>query len=640
MVLSGRTAVAAIVTASLWASPAVADDFCVGAEAGCVATLELALQAARDHPGPDRVLLAKGEHEVPAGDADAPGEPVTVAGTGPVTSLTGEPLSLAEPGSRVSSLAAGELVLAGIGDHLMGTGPVRLLAGARLSDSVIGATVTAVAPARVERSVLSADKAAAIVADGGDGTLVVEDAEIASAWLDVRCATVSARHLTITGAAPQVADVACAEPDRAASLDLRDSVVHGDFPDVARVTGEASATSAYSLHAEDADVTATDRLTAADPGFVSATDLRPAAGSPLLDAGEPLPLSPGEGFWDLGSLVRVADGDGDGAVRRDVGAHERQPAPTPVPAGNVLLNPGAEEGAAAWTRTGSFTDLAYGAEENLLTREAGEALGGGGAYFSAGADETAKLVQRIDVSASAREIDTGLASAGLAGLLGGYGADADEVRVTAVFRDPEGGALASLGLGPVTAAERGNATNLLPRSAAGGIPERTRAIDVEIAGTRVGSAAETYTDAYADNLSLVLSVPGIPVPGPVDPGNPPVKNLRPFSGVTVLTGRPRLSSTGRAKVRVACASATVGRCTGSLELRAQLRRGQAFSRIAQFARFAVSPGRATTVTVKLTLAARRALRRSHSFRATLRAVARDGQGLERKTTIPIRVVRR
>jgi hypothetical protein len=44
--------------------------------------------------------------------------------------------------------------------------------------------------------------------------------------------------------------------------------------------------------------------------------------------------------------------------------------------------------------------------------------------------------------------------------------------------------------------------------------------------------------------------------------------------------------------------------------------------------------------VKLTLAARRALRRSKSFRATLRAVAHDRQGLERRTTIPIRVVRR
>ena len=152
-------------------------------------------------------------------------------------------------------------------------------------------------------------------------------------------------------------------------------------------------------------------------------------------------------------------------------------------------------------------------------------------------------------------------------------------------------------------------------------------------------SAEVYADAYADNVALVLSVPGVPVTGPVDPETPPVKNLRPFAGITVLTGRPRLTPRGRARIGVACASATVGRCGGTLELRAQLRRGLAFSRIAQFARFNIAPGRSATVTMKLTLAARRALRRAKSFRATLRAVVQDGQGLERRTTIPIRVTR-
>jgi hypothetical protein len=660
MSFAGRTVVAALAVALAWAAPSSADDFCVGDATGCAATLAAALEDARDHPGPDRVLLEAGEHEVPTGLADAPAEPVEIVGKGVATELTGEPLWLAEPASRLSSVAVGELTLAGVAGHVVGTGTVHLLAGARLSDSVIGAQVVAVAPARIERSVLSVADGAAILADGGDGTLVVEDAEITGSAFDVRCAAVVARHLTVIGKAPLALDLACPEPERA-SLDLRDSVVSGDFPDLARNPDKAALTSTHSLHPEDADLVATERIEAEDPGFVSGTDLRLRAGSPLIDAGEPGVLLPGEGFWDVGSLVRVTDGNADGVLRRDVGAHERQPPSTAIPAGNVLLNPGAEAGEAimstgegpqppAWTRTGSFTQVGYGtatrtaagAELTLPTREAGDALAGGGAYFSAGPGEAGRLVQRIDVAASAREIDTGLASAALAGLLGGYGADEDEVRVTATFRDPEGGALSALTLGPVTAAERANATNLLHRSAAGAIPERTRAIDVEIAGTRISApgSAETYTDAYADNLSLTLSVPGIPVPGPLDPDTqPPVKNLKPFSGVTVLTGRPRLSGTGRTKVRLACASATVGRCAGSLELRAQLRRGQAFSRVAQFARFTVSPGRAATVTVKLTLAARRALRRARSFRATLRAVVRDGQGLERKTTIPIRVVR-
>lgn len=632
---AGRIAVA-LVASLLWAAPAAAEDYCVGDAPECVASLALALDAARTHAGPDRVLLGAGEHEVPDGVADAPGEPVEVVGAGPGTQLTGA-LWLDEAASRAIAVSAGELRIAGMASRVAATGPVRLLAGGRLSDSTAVRTVTVTGPARVERTAVTVAEGAAVQTAGGTGPVVLENLELAVAEsadlaLDVQCSLVTARHLTITGSAPAALRATCEEPDQVA-FDLRDSVIDGDFT---ALVSEGVLSSAYSVHAEDAHITDTARL---DPG------------SSLVDAGAPEPLQAGEGFWDLGGRLRVTDGNGDGMLRRDVGARELQPRPAEIPAGNVLLNPGAEDGEPvmttgegpqppAWTRTGSFTQVAYGTAP-LPTPEAAEALGGGGAFFSAGPGDAGTLLQRIDLTGSAAEIDTGLASAALAGLLGGYGADEDEIRVTATFRDPEGGALSALTLGPVTPAERANGTTLLHRDAAGAIPERTRAIDVEIIGTRVGKpGAETYTDAYADNLSLVLSVPGIPVPGPVDPATqPPVKNLRPFSGVTVLTGRPKLSKRGRTKVRIACASATVGRCAGSLELRAQLRRGQAFSRIAQFARFSVAPGRAATVTVKLTLAARRALRRRKSFRATLRAVARDGQGLERRTTIPVRVRR-
>jgi hypothetical protein len=674
MSLPARIAAAALAAVLLSAAPAAADDYCVGDGAGCFKTLAEALDAARAHTGPDRVLLPAGDLDVPAGPADGPGEPVELIGKGPTTHLTAAAgatatLRLEEPASRATSLvvaapgpgASESLVLAGAGGHLVvsssdlpGTSAVRLLAGARLSDSLVGGPVAVVAPARIERSVLMTGRDAAISVEAGADKLVAEDLEIklddgAAAAFVANCATVAARHLTITGAADRVADLACAVAGETAALDLRDAIVKGAFPDVVRVAGTATATSDHSMHADDTEVTATARLTGSDPGFVSATDLRLRSDSPLIDAGGAQPLQAGEGFWDLGSLVRVADGDGDGVVRRDVGAHERQGAPVAPPDGNVLANPGAEAGDAifgsgqgpeppGWTRTGSFTAVGYGTE-SLPTRESGDALGGGRSFFSAGPGAGGTLVQRIDLTASAAEIDTGLGSAALSGLVGGYGADEDEVRVTASFRDPEGGVLGALALGPVPAAERGNATNLLARSAAGSIPARTRAIDVEVSGVRVTApgVTEAYTDAYADNLALVLSVPGISVPGPVDPGAPPVKNLKPFSGVTVLTGRPSLSKKGRAKVKLACASATVGACAGSLELRAQLRRGEAFSRIAQFARFRLGPGRSTSVTIKLTLAAQRALRRTKSFRATLRAVVQDGQGLERKTTIPIRV---
>src|SRR5688572_495548 len=103
-----RTVFAAFAASLLSVVPAAAEDYCVG-EAPCLPTLAQALEAARDHPGPDRVLLPKGEHEVPPGPADAAAEPVEIIGEGTATELAPElgatsTLRLAEPASRVSSL--------------------------------------------------------------------------------------------------------------------------------------------------------------------------------------------------------------------------------------------------------------------------------------------------------------------------------------------------------------------------------------------------------------------------------------------------------------------------------------------------------------------------------------------------------
>ena len=70
-----------------------------------------------------------------------------------------------------------------------------------------------------------------------------------------------------------------------------------------------------------------------------------------------------------------------------------------------------------------------------------------------------------------------------------------------------------LTVGPVTAAERGNQTKLLPRSALSTLPVGTRRIQITITSTRVDG---TYTDGYADNLTLNLALrPGSTVKGSV-----------------------------------------------------------------------------------------------------------------------------
>jgi hypothetical protein len=64
-----------------------------------------------------------------------------------------------------------------------------------------------------------------------------------------------------------------------------------------------------------------------------------------------------------------------------------------------------------------------------------------------------------------------------------------------------GAPLGSVSIGPVTAADRGDLTELLPRSTRVREPPATRTISVTMHATGQDSA---YNTAYADNLSLTL----------------------------------------------------------------------------------------------------------------------------------------
>ena len=56
-------------------------------------------------------------------------------------------------------------------------------------------------------------------------------------------------------------------------------------------------------------------------------------------------------------------------------------------------------------------------------------------------------------------------------------------------------------IGPVSAADRGNATALLQQTASGSLPSGIRKVVVTVSA--VWSSG--YNDGYADNLSLVIS---------------------------------------------------------------------------------------------------------------------------------------
>jgi len=128
-------------------------------------------------------------------------------------------------------------------------------------------------------------------------------------------------------------------PARSVHLELRNSIVRGFAPlsAVAGAGGKATISVSYSDYDPDASVATGGTITGSNLSNVGLVgfdtrdqhehELLP--GSPLIDAGDP--ASPqGE---DVDGNSRVADGNGDGIARRDLGAYELQPAQAGPPSG-------------------------------------------------------------------------------------------------------------------------------------------------------------------------------------------------------------------------------------------------------------------------------------------------------------------
>ena len=566
------------------AAPAEAEVLCVDpADPSCL-TAEQAFATAQDG---DRIMVAAIEHDGPLSSSHR----IEVAGAGEGETILGA-LELGHPGSVVADLRAASLELGGEGRRLRVGGDVLLRGTARLRVAEVDGTIALAgtgAEARLDSVLVRTDGGVAITAC--HGALV-------------------ARHVTITGSGDGAAE-AC--PD--GSLELRDSLVAGEFttPLVGAVQVDAIL---------------------GGPGLVDAAGRLPA-GSPLIDAGSPDALAETEWPEDRDLLPRVADGDGDGVRERDPGAFEHQPAASPVPSANLLLDPGAEAGG-AWALTGGFMRERYGGF-GLPSGAAGAALGGGTAFFAGGPAASTSAAQRVDVGAVGPEIDRGAATITLSGLLGGFRADADAGTLEATFRDPTGAAIGTVALATPAAAERANATTLIPRSRTDAVPPLTRAVDVTMRATRVAGSEpdESYADAYFDNVALTLAAPGAPpLPPPPGPGAPP---LLPFAGVRSITG---LAVLDRARKRVAlrlwCHDGTVGSCHAQLTLTTrEKKRGLRFT--AGTRTVNIRPGAIKRVAIPVNGRARRVVRERRRVRMLLYVSARDGQGLVSQPTIPLTV---
>ncbi len=617
------------------AAPAEGRSCTVGdRDAGC-ATLADALRAAEDNGEPDVVRLPAGTVPGAAGAAYSSAERLDVVGAGAGSTVLPGPLRL--DGARVVLREATFRV--GSGGGLEASGHVRSV------------RVTGDGP----------DGAAAVLALPG-APLVLDDVLLDAGGtrsaLEARCSTLEARHVTVLGSTRAGGRAGCSG-EGTGRLSLDSSIVGSGHLVSLQEDPGGETSAAYSNLAGAAAGAEVAEPVFGEPGFVSATDPRLAADSRLVERGNPAPLAidrpragevdGSEPQADLDGEVRAADGDGDGRARRDVGAYERQPPPAPAPAGNLLENPDAESAGATaipgWSLTGGFETVAYGSDPFPTARQAAT-LGGGERFFSGGPGGDAAATQVVDVGASAERIDAGVARATLSGLLGGYRGDGDLPTVRAVFRGPSGVTLGMLELGPVDAAARANATTLLPRSTSAAVPSLTRSIEVSLLAYKAPGGS--YADAYFDNLGLVLEL----APGPGGgggggggsgggsgggdgDGGDGGSRQRPFAGIVVLAGQATVSrTTGRARLLVGCATATVARCTGDLGLQATLARGQARVPVGS-ARVSLAPGETRRVSVRISRPARAYLRRHTRLRVLVRTAAVDGQGVRRATTVPV-----
>ena len=183
---------------------------------------------------------------------------------------------------------------------------------------------------------------------------------------------------------------------------------------------------------------------------------------------------------------------------------------------NLIKNPGAEAGTGSangsvvhipdWNPTGA-TAVKYGATGGGGFPKAhtpgppkrGTNFFAGGPY---GVEDVETMSQTVQIGTYASSVDAGHVSFALNAWLGGNGSDTDSAVVYLVFYSSSQQFLSSATLGPVTHQQRHDVTKFLQKSASAAVPATARSvlIDIEFDG---GNGA--YNNAYADNLSLVLT---------------------------------------------------------------------------------------------------------------------------------------
>jgi hypothetical protein len=134
----------------------------------------------------------------------------------------------------------------------------------------------------------------------------------------------------------------------------------------------------------------------------------------------------------------------------------------------------------------------------------------GGTSLLQGSGATTEAVQTLGLTAADRAvIATGTVRARLSAHIGGYISQADQVGVTAVWRDAQGATVLTQSLAPVTPAQRGNVSSFLTREAADPVPADAVSADVVLSGRRFDGTSQ---DGFVDNVALhLVGIPGVSV---------------------------------------------------------------------------------------------------------------------------------
>jgi hypothetical protein len=173
---------------------------------------------------------------------------------------------------------------------------------------------------------------------------------------------------------------------------------------------------------------------------------------------------------------------------------------------NLIVNGDAEAGVSGWLAYdgyGLVQAVDYG-NNWVKPSEPGPADRGSRMFTGVGAYSVG--YQMLDLEM----VTTQALSFDLSGWLGGWLAQEDNALLYVSFLGVDDSEIGGAAIGPVSPADRGNATGLLYRETEGWLPVGTAKLSFWLSMERLGGGDN---DGYADNLSFVINAPAV-IPEP------------------------------------------------------------------------------------------------------------------------------